>query len=249
MKRPEQTGAYPPTHWSLVDRATSGAPEAAEKALEELLGTYRPALLSHLRYAKRLQPELAEDLLQSFIQDKILVGDLLRHADRDRGKFRTFLLTSLNRYIISEGRKRETHARSPGRGALVALDSVADHLEETGQPNAAALFDLTWIDAVLQKVLFQLKEECLASDKRNYWVLFEDRIVNPLLHGAPPSPYDELAARLSFDSPMQASNALITVKRMFRRCLRSVIREYAGTQQAVDEEIADWHAILAQFNA
>ena len=249
MKRPDQTKAYPPTNWSLVDRAASGPPEAAGKALEELLGKYRPALLAHLRFAKRLQPELAEDLLQGFIQDKILVGDLLGHADRNRGKFRTFLLTSLNRYIISEGRKRDTRSRSPGRGALVALDAVADQLEETGRPDAAALFDLTWIDAVLQKALLQLQEDCRASDKQHYWDLFEDRIVNPSLHGVPPSPYDALAARLAFDSPVQASNALITVKRMFRRCLRSVIWEYAGTPKAVDEEIADWHAILDQFNA
>ena len=249
MNKPEQTRAYPPTHWSLVDRAASGSPETGGKALDELLRKYRPALLSHLRYAKRLQPELAEDLLQGFIQDKILVGDILKQADRNRGKFRTFLLTSLNHYIISEGRKREAHSRSPGRGALVALDAVADHLEEPGQPSAAAFFDLAWIDAVLHKALDQLKAECMASDKRHYWDLFEDRLVNPLLLGVPPSPYDELAARLSFDSPIQASNALITVKRMFRRSLQSVIREYAGSQQAVDEETADWHAILAQFNA
>lgn len=249
MNRPGQTGAYPTTHWSLVDCAASGSPEASEKALAELLGTYRPALLAHLRYAKRLPPELAEDLLQGFIRDKILVGDLLTCADRDRGKFRTFLLTSLNRYVISEGRRQDRRLRSPGRGALVSLDAVAGPVEETRQPSAAACFDLAWIDAVLHKTLSRLQGECLASDRRHYWDLFEDRVVNPLLHGVPPSPYDELAARLSFDSPMQASNALVTVKRMFRRNLRSVIWEYAGSQRAVDEEIADWHAILAQFNA
>lgn len=219
------------------------------KALDELLRQYRPALLAHLLYAKHIRPELAEDLLHGFIQDKILVGDILKQADRTRGKFRTFLLTSLNRYVISAGRKREAQVRSPGKGGLVTLDAVADHLEETGLPPAAVFFDLSWINAVLQKTLLKLQEELTASGKQHYWDLFEDRLVNPLLHGLPPSPYEKLAARLSFDSPMQASNALITVKRMFRRRLKTVIGEYAGSPAAVEEEIADWHAILSQFNA
>ena len=249
MSRPEQTGAYPPTHWSLVDQAASGSSETVVQALDELLRQYRPALLSHLLYSKHIQPELAEDLLQGFIQDKILIGDILKQADRTRGKFRTFLLTSLNRYVISANRKRETQSRSPGRGALVTLDAVADHLEEPGQPGADAFFDLSWINAVLQQTLLKLKEELKASGKEHYWDLFEDRLVNPLLHGIPSSPYDDLAARLSFVSPIQAANALMTVKRMFRRFLKAIIREYAGSQAAVEEEIADWHAILSRFNA
>lgn len=249
MSRPEQTGAYPSTHWSLVDQATSGSSEKVAKALDELLRQYRPALLTHLVYAKHIQPELAEDLLHGFIQDKILIGDILKQANRSRGKFRTFLLTSLNRYVISARRKRETQSRSPGKGALVALDAVADHLPESNQPCADVFFDLSWINAVLQKTLDRLKAELTASGKPHYWDLFEDRLVNPLLHGISPSPYDQLAARLTFASPMQAANALITVKRMFRRCLKTVIGEYAGSQAAVAEEIADWRAILSRFNA
>ena len=77
------------------------------------------------------------------------------------------------------------------------------------------------------------------------WGLFDCRVVRPMLEGAPAPDYRELVDRFGFPSPVQASNALVTAKRMYVRILRAVIGEYADDEREIDSEIADLHRILA----
>lgn len=81
------------TRWTLVGLAAEHGPEAAQQALETLLVRDRPALLIHLVRAKGLSPDGAEDLVQGFIFDRIIAGDLIRRA-RERGSGRGACLPS-----------------------------------------------------------------------------------------------------------------------------------------------------------
>src|SRR3954452_18501690 len=99
---------FPSTQWSVVGRAGSGAnDDARRRALATLLARYLPALRSYLRAKHRVDPDRADDLVQGFLTDKVLEQDLIRQADRGRGRFRTFLLTALDNYVTSHVR-RET---------------------------------------------------------------------------------------------------------------------------------------------
>src|SRR4051812_38640775 len=98
--RPEglaTASGFPMTQWSLVARA--GQPPAeARAALDVLLRRYAPALRAHLLLDRRMSGDRskAEDVLQGFVADKVLERNLIALADRERGRFRTFLLAALD---------------------------------------------------------------------------------------------------------------------------------------------------------
>src|SRR4051794_36682601 len=99
----EAAARFPTTRWSLVARAgeSGDAAEAARReALGVILGRYLPALRAHL-LARRVPAGWVDDLLQGFIADKVIEYNLLGYADRGRGKFRTFLLTALDRFAAN----------------------------------------------------------------------------------------------------------------------------------------------------
>src|SRR5690606_37022898 len=104
----------PTTHWSLVARAGHDDADVKRRALVQLIERYLPAIRSYLVHRKRLRVEDADDLLQGFLMSKVLEQDLLPRAEQDKGRFRTFLLTSLDRYIISEHRRQTAQKRSAG---------------------------------------------------------------------------------------------------------------------------------------
>ncbi|HMP75122.1 MAG TPA: hypothetical protein PKE12_02385 [Kiritimatiellia bacterium] len=250
MHAPGQEQPFPDTRWTLVGRAADRSTRESGRALEELLERYWPALRTHLVRAKHLPADQAEDLVQSFIADKILLGDLLARADRDRGKFRTLLLTALDRYAISVFRKDHAERRSPGPGRLISFEAApgaADHAAP-GRPGSTA-FDMAWIQELIHETLRRVERDCAAAGRHAFWALFEDRVVNPILNGQLPDAYGPLVARLGFTSPMKASNALVTVKRMFERTFRAVVREYAGDEDNVKREIQELRSILADASA
>lgn len=246
----DPAGLFPNTRWTLVKRAAGVSAEEAVEACGELLELYRTALITHLMYAWHLHREQAEDLLHDFITDKILIGDLLSCADQERGKFRTFILTSLNRYAISKLRKSQTARRSPGAEALIPLDTVSEWVEETvAVPAASMVYDLAWIREIIQQTLHKVEQECQTSGRAHYWELFKDRVVNPILHGETPTPYAKLVVRLGFSSPLKAASALFAVKKLFVRDFRAVIQKYVVDEGAVDDEIGELRAILSQVIA
>ena len=103
------------THWSLVERAGRDGGAATKDALAALLRQYLPALRSHLVVHKRISSHDADDLLQGFLAGKVIERDLVGQADRSRGKFRTFLLTALDRYVLNENRNRQAAKRNATR--------------------------------------------------------------------------------------------------------------------------------------
>lgn len=220
------------------------APEG-EQALGELLGRYLSALKTHLTQARKLTPDYADDIVQGFVMDKILRGQLLAHANESRGRFRTFLLTALDRYMFNQFRRDLARRRAPEGGPPIPLDGIQDLV---GVPPASPFFDMAWIREIIDETLRRVKQDCNSVHRRRYWTLFEDRIVNPLLTGQEARPYRRLVSELGFSSPMQASNALVTVKRMFIRIFRDVVREYANDEQSVDREIEELRAILSEHS-
>ncbi len=245
-----QDGRFPPTRWTLIERAADSSAEDAEEALGELLDRYLPALRAHLVYTMRVHPDQADDLIQGFVADKILQGDLIARARRDRGKFRTLLLTALERYAISEFRRVTSVRRAPSGGPLVSLESMPPDADASAaMPAASTDFDLAWIREIVSETLRRVEHDCRTSGRVHYWLLFQNRVVQPILEGLQPEPYAEMVVRLGFVSPVQAANALFTVKRMFERTFRSVVWEYTGSEPDVDKEIRELRAILAEVSA
>lgn len=232
----------------MVARAGHVRSSVRRRTLEALLKQYLPALRSYLMARRRIGPNEADDLLQGFLASKVLDQQILRQADRGRGKFRTFLMTALERFAISEYRKETAARRSPGAGAVRPLDGI-EEVEEPPAREAADLFDVEWAKQAVEVAVGRMRRECEAGGRTDVWGVFKARVLDPALSGAEPVPYEQLVPQLRLASAEQASNLLATAKRMFSRNLREVVAEYADDDDDAEEEVRLLKRILSTAGA
>lgn len=230
---------FPQTQWSLIDRAAKlSDAEDQPRALAIVLNRYLPAMRAHLSKAYGMRAENADDVLQGFIADKVIEQNLLEHARQEKGKFRSFLLVTLNHYVVSEHRRRV----KPAGTALAMLGERAEQVPGKEEPE---VFTLAWARELLTESLRRMKRECNESKRSDVWRIFEARIVQPIFEGERPISYQQLVDELKLPAPLVACNLLMTAKRMFIRNLRAVTSEYADSERDIDEELADLRRILS----
>ena len=239
MGNSQTFGAFPDTSWSLIGRVAAGDSAGSREALGVLLGMYLPALRARLVLDRRVNPDLAEDVLQDFVADKILAQELIARACREKGKFRSFVLTALDRYLIDRLRRDAGPSRSQP-----PLDAEVEHLAAAGQGPCDA-FVREWARQLVAQAIQRTQAECAARNRPDLWALFCGRVLECGPDGAQPTPYEQFMAEFGFTSVAQASNALVTAKRMFLRSLRSVVAEYIEDPAQIDDEIADIRSALA----
>jgi RNA polymerase sigma-70 factor (ECF subfamily) len=233
--------SFPLTQWSLVQRAGQEGVDGKE-ALSALLHRYQPVLLSHLVIRQRIDTHRANDLLQGFLTAKVLEQRLILKADQTRGRFRTFLLTALDRYVIDEIRYSQAAKRS-GEQPDVDVEVLVEMPAPLGAPDRG--FDVAWAKQVLADAQSRMREECTRTGRGDLWAVFEGRVLLPAMEGMKPVEYEALVREHGFRSPVEASNAMITSKRTFARHLRAVVAEYAGGEAETDAEIRDLYRIVS----
>lgn len=246
LSHPSAAGAaqeFPSTHWSLIGRA--GDPDRAvrRRAVARLLERYWQPLRAHLTRRRGIDVNEADDLLQAFVVSRVLEDDLIARASRERGRFRAFLVTSLDRFVSNERR----HARARKRAALAAPASLDDGppvADPAGGPDEA--FDLAWARQVIRETLRHMYDQCRRQDRPDVWGVFDARVLAVTLGGREPVPYEQLVDEFKLASAEQAWNVLATGKRMFARALRSVVEEYEADPAEVDAEIVELKAALSR---
>lgn len=232
---------FPTTQWSNVIRAGHAQTQVKREALNDLLTRYLPAVRSHLIFRKRVHPDQVDDLIQGFVASRVIEKDLIARVERERGKFRTFLLTALDRYIIGQYRHNSAKKRSAGQMANLAdLPDLAGDREDT-----SCMFDVQWARTLLSDALDRMQKQCHGSGRDDLWNIFECRLLGPILNQQPAPSYEQLIEKFQLVSPTQASNLLVSAKRMFTRLLRSVVAEYTPDPEQIDQEITDLMKILA----
>jgi DNA-directed RNA polymerase specialized sigma24 family protein len=235
-----EVAAFPTTHWSLVQSAGASDAGRRRRALADLLTHYLTPMNVYISKRWRVDAHRAEDLAQQFISDKLLERGIVRRASQGKGRFRAFLLKSLDRFILNQFRKSRARKRAPDRAG--SLES----LERTSKGAAPAeLFDRAWAQHVLEEAMARMRAACEASARAHIWHIFNARLVGPLLHGEPVVDYRVLVDRYGLRSPSEASNALVTANRMFLRTLRQVVGVYEKDDEQIEEEIRDLRKILA----
>jgi RNA polymerase sigma-70 factor (ECF subfamily) len=236
------------THWSLVGRAAEqlqsrAADEARRQALADLIRRYLPALRTFLIYRRRLDCDAADDILQEFIAEKVLQKGLLAHASKERGRFRMFLMSALDRFALSQFRKQRAKKRFAPDSVPVEEEMDAADASQLAPDEPSAI---AWARQLLHQALDRMRQECERTDRADVWGVFEARLLNPMLHQADPVGYEELVARFKLGSPAQASNVFITSKRTFARVLRQLIGEYECSEEQIEAEISELMAVLAR---
>jgi RNA polymerase sigma factor (sigma-70 family) len=229
---PARGGSFPTTRWSLV-LAVGGSNTDSEEALATLCQSYWPAVYAYARY-RGYSTDHAEDLTQGFFT-KLLEKHYVEQADRERGKFRTFMLSSFKNYMANEWDKAQAQKRGGGQG-LLSLDFTDEErqvrIEPADHTTPETIFVQRWTRTLLDRVLGQLCDE---MEKAGYAERF-DRLKGFLTGSDPTAAYREIAAELE----MSESAVKVTVHRMRRRfahLLREEVEHTVHDQEAVADEI------------
>lgn len=235
-----QPARFATTRWSLVC-AAGKEDSAANAALAALCETYWYPLYAFLR-RRGCSREEAEDVVQAFFAS-LLERGWVRSADRDRGRFRTFLLTTLSRFLGKERDKARAEKRG-GRRTRLSLDFDAGEsryrLEPTDEQTPDRLFERRWALTVLDRVLARLEEEHGDSPTR----AAKFAALKPLLtvsEGA--SPYADVAETLDMTEGA-VKVAVHRLRRRYKELLRDEVAQTVSDPQAVDQELNDLRAAL-----
>jgi RNA polymerase sigma-70 factor (ECF subfamily) len=199
------------TRWSIVLRAR-GEPADARAALEQLCRTYRPPVLAFVRY-RGYPADAAEDLTQAFFA-RFLERAWYSSADPERGRFRSFLLTALKRFLIDADAEAATLKRGGGF-RFELLDDDAGCADATGETPDAA-FEREWAHAVLRVALARLRAEAEQAGKLELFQRLGEFLIE--------RPDEAEYARAAEDLHLRRNTLAVAVHRMRHR-LRDLVRE------------------------
>ncbi len=238
---------FPTTDWGLLKNLHGNDPELRSAGLNILAGRYWRPVYCFLRRSGHDDTE-AKDLTQAFFTEWI-ERDGFAKADPDKGRFRSFMLTSLKRFVSNERRAENTQRRKPVAG-LVSLEALMENETHPFEPQDDGLtpdkiFDRQWAVGLVMRVISRFETECRNTDKAAHCDIFLQRIIAPILHGAREQPLADLGAKYGI-TEKQAGNCLLTAKRVYRRMMEDEIRLYAKTEEDVDDEIRELFLILGQ---
>jgi RNA polymerase sigma-70 factor (ECF subfamily) len=229
-------GAFLTTHWSLIEQV--GPVDHQDQALIGLLiNKYWKPVYCYLRH-QRYDNEQAKDLTQGFFHQIVLGRDLFDKADKARGRFRTFLLIALNRYLIQVQQKQTAGKRIP-RAKLVPLENIdipdIDKADDTLSPEGA--FNYAWVSTLLEEVIEEVEAICRQRHLIAHWRAFQERILGPIMEGHDPPALHDICERLKIENTTKASNMIGTVKKIFRGVLEQHVRRSVLSDEDISEEL------------
>jgi len=234
---PEDVGAraglFATTHWSVVLAAGEGSTPASTQALERLCRTYWYPLYACVR-RRGYQPQDAQDLTQGFFA-ALLAGNSLARADRERGRFRTFLLTAFDNFLHNEHDRATALKRGGGREIVSWEEHTAEARyaqEPAGGLSPEQIYEKRWAAMLLERVLTRLRAESDQAERRE---LFDQ--LKPHLWGEDEAtPYTQLATRFN----LSVSAVKVTahrLRRRYREVLREEIAQTVADAAEIDGEI------------
>ena len=235
------------TRWSLIISGSNlnSDERAAQKALAELCHLYwRPIFFFVCR--RGYSPEEAQDLTQDFFA-MMLRRNWLKNAEPERGRFRSLLLKSLDRFL----RDAREKTRALRRGGGVQFVSWDDWMSESpshlvisrnvlDKAGAEQLFDLRWAATVVEQALRQLSDECEAKGRRRLF----DVLSGHLTARQPGISYAALAATLGVSEGV-VKKQLHNLRLRYRWLLRKEVARTVTDPAEIDDEIRYLCAALA----
>lgn len=229
------------TRWSVVLKAGEASDGSeARTALELLCRDYWYPLYAFVRRKGR-DPDEAADLVQAFFL-RLLERALLSRADPERGRFRTYLLTALDRFLIEEWRKGAALKRGGGRRVFsFDLEQGEERYqrEPESRETAEREYERRWAQTVLERALARLGEEAEAKGQQA-----RHRALLPYVGAGGEAPYRDLAAELG----MTETAVKTAVHRLRKRCralVRDEVRQTLADPSLVDEEVRALFSALA----
>ena len=221
------------THWSLVRAAQSddASRTLARKALEQLCRAYWYPLYAFVRN-RGYSAFDAQDLTQSFLMRFIDTGGFAT-ADRERGRFRTYLLGAMKHFLANEWHRARRQKRGGGVKLLEwdALDPEARYALEPQQPtDPDAGFDREWALELIARAMEELRAEWEVRGKSRLFAVLQGSLT-----GDEPPRSD--AARELGMTEGAVKVAVHRLRQRYRELLRARIAETVNEQSEIDDEM------------
>lgn len=241
-----RNGLFASTRWTIVLEAGDSAAASAQSlsALSELCQIYWRPLYLFLR-REGYGSDDAQDLTQGFFADLIETRAYAR-ADRERGRFRSFLLGAL-KHFVADARDRD-RAQKRGGGIIPeqlddkAIAEAEAQVERTAKWNSDRVYDREWAASLLRRALDRLAQECGLAGKselfgylKPYLSVMEEAAV----------PYEEMAQRLHRPVTTLRSD-VARLRARYRAILREEVRGTVAEGSDVDEELRHLCRVLVE---
>ncbi len=238
---------FPSTHWSIVLAAgrTKTEPDIAGAALAELCQIYWAPLYGFVR-SRGYTVHDAQDLTQSFFA-YLLEHKLYARADRQKGRFRSFLLASVKNFLADAADRERTLKRGGAQNFVPLHEEQAREAESLfqthhGTSNEDRLFDRSWAEALVVAGLERLWSDYKHQGKEQ---LFNELRIF-VAGGADPLPtYAQLADRLEITESTLRSH-VTRLRARYRDALRAEVRRTVATDAQVDNELRELLHVLTQ---
>ncbi len=217
---PLYDGAFYPTAWTCIMQARSDSETSVGQALEHLAQLYWKPVFYHVR--RKGYPEHdAEDLVQEFFR-RFIEREGMAQADPNKGRFRNFLLASVNHFLCDEYDRRNAQKRVPD----------PDYFESKAAQEGGHSFARDWATIVLDRAFSRLRDQ---SPR-------EARILEAQRGGK--APYRDLAKELETSE----ANVKVMAQRgrvKMRHYIKEALRETTTSEAEAEEELAELFAALA----
>jgi len=223
------------TQWSIVLAAGEGRRENAVDALSQLCESYWYPIYAYVRRRGYSAPD-AQDLTQSFFA-RLLEKESLQNADPVRGRFRSFLLTSMKHFLSNERDRASAQKRGGGRATL-SLDLAAGESRVNIEPEhdwtPQRLYERQWALTLLELVLGRLETEYQEAGKVRQFELLQGALGG----GLQTLSYADVAAELglSIEAARQAASRM---RKRYRALLREEVARTVADPGEVDGELTN----------
>jgi RNA polymerase sigma-70 factor (ECF subfamily) len=241
MKEPSGQRQFATTHWSLVGAAKGGevSERRARAGLEARCKAYWYPLYAFVR-GRGYSAVDAQDLTQAFFA-RIIETSGFASADRERGRFRSYLLGAMKHFLANEWHRAQTQKRG-GQVQLVEWDAVDPEARYAGaseqSDNPELLFDREWAMETVGGALRALREEMAEAGKGEQF-----DVLKGSLTGEDELPRAEIAAKLGM-SEGAVKVAVHRLRERYRRLLRAAIAETVSNEDDLDDEMRYLVAVL-----
>jgi DNA-directed RNA polymerase specialized sigma24 family protein len=225
------------THWSVVLAAGHGDPTRACDALAHLCKTYWYPLYAYAR-RRGCSAHDAQDQTQEFFA-RLLEGKWVAKADRQRGRFRSFLLSAMKHFMANEWNKALAQKRCGGQPILSLNDDSAEYrhrLEPAESATPESLFERGWAVTLLDGVLARLEEEYCRAGKQAWMEAMRAALTTD--RGA--IDYAGMARKLG----VTETAARVAVHRLRQRYRQLIRAEVASTVASPEEVEAEMHHLF-----
>ncbi|MES2438638.1 MAG: ECF-type sigma factor [Verrucomicrobiota bacterium] len=243
MKGEDRTaaGQFPNTRWSIVQRARGGEPDVeTSRALEDICTGYWLPIYAFIRRTG-VRPAEAEELTQEFLM-RMVEGEYLSSAERERGKLRTFLLACVKHFLSGQRRANNRQKRGGGQAPISIDQAVAEHgyaVDPADDLTPDTLFERRWAMSLMNQVMEGLARQMESEGKRP---LFDALL--PFTHlEAKPTSIAEAAEKLGMNEAA-VKMAISRLRQRLRDRLREAVAETLGPGEDLEVEMLYLRSLL-----